>query len=303
MPHRSDQRPFGVVVNPAAALGRARRTGERVIAELQRLGHTFVRISGHTAAECQHAIARHAPTVQSFLLVGGDGLLSVFVNVPEARQKPFGVIPAGSGNDFARQFGIPRNVTRAVHHALAHLTDPRPVDAALVRTPELDLAHTARWFVGGLSIGFDANINRRANDLKLPLGPMRYQIGLIAEILQHRPEHFDVTYDGHVNRFDGVLTTIMNIRTLGGGMPITPNARTNDGQLDVIMVHAASRPRLLSVLGRLARGTHTTLPEVRIERAASITVNTAAVGYADGERVGYGPFTVTAHPHALQLLA
>lgn len=293
--------PIGVVINPHAALGRGRRAGHHVAELLAAQGEAVRLISGDDHATSAAAIAAAAPHVRGFLLVGGDGLLSLFLQVESARTMAFAVIPAGSGNDFARQFAVPRrNIGHALAHALRGEARPRTVDALVVTAGD----GRERWVACGLSLGFDARINQRANAIKLPLGPVRYQLGLIAEILASRSSYFDLTVDGVRRRYPGLLTTVMNTRTLGGGMPITPNADPEDGQLDVIAVDQVSRRRLFSVLGMLARGTHPRLREVTIVRGRAITLAAdSELGYADGEPVGEGPFDIRVAVGALTVWA
>lgn len=293
--------PLGVVVNPHSALGRGRRAGRRVAEHLARHGVPVTVLSGSDAAECAEAIRLAAPNVRGFLLVGGDGLLSMFLQIPEARVMPFAIVPAGSGNDFAREFGVPRHQpVKALRRALRGEAHPRKVDALLVSGAD----GVERWVGCGFSLGFDAHINRRANSIRLQLGPLRYQLALIAEVIAGQSSTFDLTIDGVRRSYPGLLTTVMNTRTLGGGIPITPGADPMDGKLDVISVDQVTRKRLFSVLGMLARGTHPRLPEVHIVRGRSITLAAdGEQGYADGELVGQGPFTIRVAPGALTVWA
>ena len=318
-PHRGADAPFGLVVNPTSALGRGRRVAERVRRRLEATGVHAVVISGSDAGDCSAQITAAARDgLRGLILVGGDGLIGLAIQLAEARALPLGIVPAGSGNDFARQFRIPRRPLAALARILASLESRRHVDLGVVTRPDPErpgeLATT--WFAGGLSVGFDAAINRRANELRLPLGPVRYQLALLAEILALRPRRFTVDVDPapdaadgpcgtrRTREFAGLLATVMNIGSLGGGIPIAPHADSSDGQLDLVEVVAVTRPRLLSVLGVLARGRHGALPEVRFTRGTGFAIDAPGeVAYADGERVGSGPFRVSVAPGALTLLA
>ncbi|WP_427870733.1 diacylglycerol/lipid kinase family protein [Leucobacter luti] len=320
-PHRGADAPFGLVVNPTSALGRGRRVAERVRRRLEATGVHAVVISGGDAGDCSARIAAAARDgLRGLILVGGDGLLGLALQLAEVRELPLGIVPAGSGNDFARQFRLPGRPRAALARILSAIESPRPVDLGVVTRPDPERPGevATTWFAGGLSVGFDAAINRRANDLRLPLGPLRYQLALLGEIVALRPRRFSVDVDpvpgaatkhgpGGIRRtreFAGLLATVMNIGSLGGGIPIAPDADASDGQLDLVEVIAVTRPRLLSVLGVLARGRHGALPEVRFTRGTGFTIDAPGeVAYADGERVGSGPFRVTVAPGALRLLA
>lgn len=301
-----DEAPFGVVVNPSSALGRGARVARRVLAELAQRGVPATEVSGVDAAACRAAVrAACAAGLRGLILVGGDGLLGLVLQLPEARALPIGVVPAGTGNDFARQFKLSKRPRHAVRRILAAEGRARAVDLGVVRcgsgSGEVAQDH---WFAGGLSIGFDAAINRRANALRLPIGALRYHVALLAELLTLRSRPFAVTVNGGTHRFTGLLATAMNTRAIGGGIPLAPRATTDDGLLDLVEVSHGTRLRIFSVLGLLARGRHEPLPEVTITRITRARIEAGdEVAYADGERVGSGPFEVCSAPAALSLLA
>lgn len=297
-------RPFALVVNPSSALGRGARVAVRVKRALRKAGVASVIISSPSVARCQVEVAQAAAEgVRGLILVGGDGLISTVLQVSAARGLPMALVPAGSGNDFARQFDLPRNPGRAVH-ALLHAA-PRRVDLGVVhyRGPSGDPRE--KWFAGGLSLGFDAAINRRANALRLPIGPLHYVAGLFAEIMALQMREFSVSRAGETSHhhYTGLLATVMNIRTLGGGIPISPRSRPDDGLLELVEVAHVGKFRLLSVLGLLARGRHEALPEVTITSVQSVSIEAGTeIAFADGDEVGAGPFEVRVAPGALTLL-
>lgn len=321
-------RPFGVVVNPTSALGRGRRVARRVLAAFAKAGVAAVEISGPDAEACREAVRSACATgLRGLVLVGGDGLIGLVLQLPEARALPIGVVPAGSGNDFARQFGLRGHPRSAVHRILSVESTPRSVDLGVVALPaeppaapqsavpsspdpgQADADVREHWFAGGLSIGFDAAINRRANALRLPLGPLRYHLALLIELAALRSRPFTISTETATGRhetrsFDGLLATAMNIRAIGGGIPLAPGASADDGLLDLVEVSHGTKLRILSVLGVLARGRHERLPEVRITRVHRARIEAGdEVAYADGERVGRSPFEVRVAPAALTLLA
>lgn len=299
--------PIGVVVNPNSALGRGARVARGVLAALAAEGVPAVELSGADAESCRAAVLRACEAgLRGLILVGGDGLIGLVIQLAEARALPIGIVPAGSGNDFARQFGLSPRPQRAVRRILAAEPSPRRVDLGVISLPDESEPTRARehWFAGGCSVGFDAAINRRANAIRLPLGPLRYHLALLAELATLRSRPFTVVGDGGERRFTGLLATAMNTRAIGGGIPLAPKAVTDDGRLDLVEVSHGSRLRIFSVLGLLARGRHERLPEVTITRVERIRIDAGPeVAYADGERVGRGPFDVRAEPGALSLLA
>lgn len=309
--------PFGVVVNPTSARGRGARSARRVLEAFKRAGVPAVEISGRDAAECRERIAAACGAgLRGLVLVGGDGLVGLAIQLPEARALPIGVVPAGSGNDFARQFSLSPRADVAVARILGAEANPLPVDLGVASLPgevagaagTTGAADREHWFACAIGVGFDASVNRRANAIRLPIGPLRYHLALLAELAVMKMRDFSVELgpaaDSIHREFSGILTTVMNTRAIGGGIPLAPRASVHDGLLDVVEVSHGTKLRILSVLGLLARGRHEALPEVTITRADRVRIDAGdEVAYSDGERVGTGPFEIRVAPGALALLA
>lgn len=298
------QAPFGVVVNPSSALGRGARVARAVLSAFAAAGIPAVEISGSDAAECRARIIEACRTgLRGLVLVGGDGLIGLAIQLAEARALPIGIVPAGSGNDFARQFSLSSSPKVAIERILTSEHAPQRVDLGVVHHAE----GPEHWFACGLSIGFDAAINRRANAIRLPVGPLRYHLALLAELALLRSRPFTIRTGDAVHTehaFTGLLATVMNTRAIGGGIPLAPRASVQDGWLDLVEVAHGSKLRILSVLGLLARGRHERLREVTITRVKRVRIDAGdEVAFSDGEPVGRGPFEVRIAPGALTLLA
>jgi diacylglycerol kinase (ATP) len=133
---------------------------------------------------------------------------------------------------------------------------------------------------------------------------MRYNVAMVAELSKLRPLPFRLTFDdGAEVVTELTLAAFGNTRSYGGGMPICPHADQADGQLDVTMVHSASRTRLIRLFPTVFKGTHVHLDEVTTARARSVYVDSPGINaYADGEFVCALPVTVSAVPDALKIL-
>jgi diacylglycerol kinase (ATP) len=207
---------------------------------------------------------------------------------------PLGIIPAGTGNDIARYFDLPRRDPVAAAQRVIDGT-PRSID--LVRVG-------ARYYATVLAAGFDAVVNERANRMTWPKGQMRYNVATLAELRTFEPLPYTLELDGRAMSFSAMLVAVGNGPSFGGGLRITEGARLDDGMLDVVVIKPMSKPELVRTYPKLFRGTHTAHPQYEHHLARTVTVAAPGiVGYADGERFGPLPLTMESVPRALSVLS
>lgn len=300
---------LGLVVNPAAGRGRGTDHGRRAHALLSAAGHEVHDLSAPTLAQAaDRARAATLGGLDALVVVGGDGMVHLGVDVVAGTGVPLGVVPAGTGNDVARALGLPRGrVEDAVAAVEAGLrTGPRDVDAVRVGAPGRG-GH--EWYAGVLSCGLDAAVNARANGLRRPRGSARYVAALVPELLRFRPYGYRVTLDDGVWESGGTLVAVANTAWFGGGLHIAPGADPADGLLDVVLAGPFSRTGAVRIFPGIYRGRHVRDPRVRVVRSRRVLVEpVAALGpppppaFADGERVGPLPLVAEVVPGALSLL-
>ena len=168
---------------------------------------------------------------------------------------------------------------------------------------------STQLFGSVLASGFDSLVNDRANAMTWPRGGSRYTIAILLEFLRLRGIPYDIelrSADGSSERVAGdlVMATVGNTTSYGGGIPICPDADPSDGLLDVTLVRPAGRLRLLRLLPRVYRGTHTTVAEVSTHRVTSVRLSSPGVtAYADGDPIGTLPVTIDVVPAALRVFA
>jgi diacylglycerol kinase (ATP) len=287
-------REIAVLTNPTAGKGRALRATALAVPRLEEAGFRVRRLQGRDAEEALD-LARAAVEegVESLVVVGGDGLVHLAVQALAHQAATLGIVPAGTGNDAARAFGVPRR-------------DPLGAADVVIggRTRTVDLARTGpTYFLCVLSAGFDAIVNERANRMRWPRGPMRYNLATAAELRVLRPIPYVLELDGNSRSMDAVLVAVGNGPSFGGGLRITEGALLDDGLLDVVVFHPVTKPDLLRTYPRLFNGTHTSHPAYEHHRVREVTVAAPGiVAYADGEQLGPLPVTVTAEPAALKVL-
>jgi diacylglycerol kinase (ATP) len=289
-----------VLANPAAGNGRGRRIGARALALLERCGleldATFSRSVDHleelAAAEARRGGAR-------IIAIGGDGTFSAvargLLNVPGA-PTILGIVPLGTGNDFVKSTGLPRN-WRAACRALAAGCTPRAIDAARVN---------GRWFINGVGMGFDAAVARATLRHKWLPGPLGYAVGLIEALATGvgRPV-CTIRWDGGEDRRPVTLIAACNGQYVGGLFRLAPGAALDDGHLDIVWADALNRRQVLRHAASVMRGTHERLPFVHRARAVRVEIcsDTPMPVQADGELIGddLRRLTIELMPGALRL--
>ncbi|MGC4774271.1 diacylglycerol kinase [Micromonospora chalcea] len=294
--------PVAVLANPAAGRGRHRDLLPGILERLAGAGRPVELLRARTPEEAEAAChAAVAGGAGALVAVGGDGTMHRALQAVAGTDVPFGPVPAGTGNDFAVDTGFPADPVAAVEVIADALAAgrARSVDLARLSRP----GEADRWFGAVLAAGFDAIVNERANRMRWPRGPRRYDLAIVVELARLRPRRYRLVLDGVAQEVDAVLVAVGNTASYGGGMRICPDADPHDGLLDVVVGGRFDRRTLMRVKPQIYRGTHVTHPLARVYRAR--TVELAAEGitsYADGERSLDLPVTVTAVPAALRLL-
>lgn len=286
---------FALVVNPSSGKGRGPSIAERASKRLRYAGHETITIRGEDAPSARDSLKRAIDAgADGVIVVGGDGGLHGVLDQVADSDLVLGLIPAGTGNDAARSLGIPRkDVDAAVDLIVAgHI---RTID--LARTPEAYVATV-------IASGFDSKVNERANAMPWPLGSMRYNLAIVAELRAFEPVPFTLTLDGRTIQREAMLVAVGNGPSFGGGLRICEGASMDDGLLDVVVINPISKAKLVRVFAQLYRGTHVTLPEFERHHVREVTLTSPGIiAYGDGERLGPLPLTATVRPGALRVFA
>ncbi|MER8185082.1 diacylglycerol kinase [Kitasatospora sp. NPDC094015] len=299
-PQRREIRTAVVLTNPAAGGGRAGEAARRATARLRERGVEVLAVSGNDPQDAvrlaREAIARD---VDALVAVGGDGMIGLAIQALAGTQVPLGVVPAGTGNDLARDYGLPLKNPEAAADLIAD------GHALRVDTGRIDTADGAtRYFGSVLAAGFDSLVSDRANRLRRPRGRMRYNLAILLELARLRPLPFRLVLDdGTVLEQDLTLAAVGNTRSYGGGMLICPEADHADGLLDVTLVGAMPRRRLVRFFPTVFKGTHVRHTGVSTHRTAGLRIESAGINaYADGDLAGPLPAEVRVVPQSLTLL-
>jgi YegS/Rv2252/BmrU family lipid kinase len=296
MRHDASRMPRSValLVNPSAGGGRALKALPAVEAELDRRG-LYVRVARTRSLSHARELALSAVDAGEVVVtLSGDGLIGAVAGALRGHDEAImGVLPGGRGNDFARAAGIPADPVEAC--AVIADGEPRAVDVGEVG---------GRVFVGIASLGFDSEANRIANQAPSRLGPLVYAYGALRALATWRPATFDVAVDRERRTFTGWTVAAANSRAYGGGMLLAPDARLDDGELDVVLVAPDSRRQFVRCLPLVFKGTHVDLPSVTVLRGREVRISADRpfAVYADGDPIGELPVTIRAIPGAVKIL-
>jgi diacylglycerol kinase (ATP) len=258
--------PIHLIVNPVGGSGRAGRIRGLLEAELERLGATYTieetRARGEAVAMARHAAEGGDGTVHEV----ANGILSAALE-PNARRPALGVIPAGTGNDFAKLLRLSPDAP------LSALTPGEPVrfDAGRVRWE-----NQTEFFINGMGTGIDVEVVRQMERLPRLRGVLGYLIAVLRVLRGFQPVPLRVRADHQELTRPLLLVGVMNGRCQGGGFYVCPDASPLDGRLDLCLVNQLGLLGRLNVLARVLRGTHVGQPEVTMLQARAVDIEPAA---------------------------
>ena len=284
-----------IVLNQSAGKRKALKLANQFTVLLSNANLQFTLIDEKSYAKTIEKLKAYLSTnsYSTVIAVGGDGLVNLCLQYLAQSGVTLGVIPAGTGNDFARAVGVNKM-------SITEIFNLYTKTAAV----EIDLGHvksnsSERWFVQVLSTGFDAEVNSRANKIKWPRGKSKYTIATVRTLARFKPIDYKIDIDA--TKFDqsAMLLTIANGETYGGGMRICPGASNSDGIFEVLLVRPVSRFVLLTIFPKVFKGNHIPHRKIDTYRARVVTISAPTSSYADGEYVADLPITVTNVNNAL----
>jgi YegS/Rv2252/BmrU family lipid kinase len=285
--------PLTLLVNPASAHGRTLKLLPVVEQELdqRRIPFRVERTRG-----LEDGVERALGAIEAGevpVVVSGDGLVGAIGGAMAGSDTPLGIVPGGRGNDLARVLGIPDDPVAAV--AVLAAGETRRIDVGEAN---------GERFLGIISVGFDSECNRLANEVKVVRSKLVYVYSLFRTLLTWKPARFTIRSESQRIRTSGYSISVANNSTFGGGMRIAPEAKLDDGLFDVITVGEVGKLRFVANLRKVFDGTHIDQEQVRMSRASrvEITASRPFPVYADGEHLTKLPVSIRVLPRALSVL-
>ncbi len=272
-----------VLVNPHAGGGRAARLVPQLRAWLlANAAHARLEVAPDIAQALMHI--RNLPPASRVVVVGGDGTLNQLLLTLLDGQQVLGLVPWGSGNDFARALGL-HGLGWQRCLQLGLFAEPLSMDVGMLHTDTL-----SHPFASSLTVGFDsAVVNRTLTGPRWLSGLPRYLLATLRELANLQTWDMEVTLDGKTVRTGTTLfASTLNTSTYAAGMPAVPHALANDGQLDVLVAGKFTALQALLMLPRLLAGRHLSHPQVHSTpyRVLEVRSTQPMPMAADGEFLG-----------------
>lgn len=285
--------PLTLLVNPSSAGGKSLKLLPRVEAVLDARRVEF-RVERTRSLEHGVDLAQRAVELGEVpVVISGDGLMGAVGGALAGTDTPVGLIPGGRGNDLARALGIPDEPEAAIEVVLAGHS--RRIDVGEAN---------GKRFLGIVSVGFDSECNRLANETHFIRGNLVYAYSMVRTLIGWRSARFTVVAGGERKRLEGYFVDVANNSVYGGGMYIAPEAEIDDGLFDVVAITEVGKLRFLRGLRDVLRGAHIDKEEVTTFRASRLELDASRPFpvYADGDHLTDLPVSLKVLPRCLSIL-
>jgi len=303
-----------IILNPHAGGGRAGQLWTEIERLLwNELGELVIAVTQRAADVAEHLDMAYAAGIRRVVSIGGDGTNHALVNElahlherngPAAAPMVYGILPVGTGRDWARGSGLPLRSLSEATRWIAR-SQPRPIDLGLMERRTPDQATASQYFLNIASAGLSGAVSEYVNT-RTKRRPWTFLQATLVTLLTHRPPTVQVRLDG-CDWYEGkaFLVAIANGTTFGHGMKIAPDAQPFDGEFDVVLVRDEPLISILGALRRVYKGSHGSHPAVQMRRARQVQIRSlsGAIGLElDGEPARAVDLTFSVQPGLLHLL-
>ena len=253
------------IVNPVSGNGRTRKVLPHLLNLAKRIGMDFDMQLTQAPEHATELAREHSSEFDIVVAVGGDGTVNEVAAGAVKSKAVMGVIPTGTGNDFVRAMGRLKNLQDYIHRIVAGKV--RAIDTGI-----LTLNNREFLFVNGIGAGFDAEVARESLNVHRLKGISRYLYAVLKTLSKYKSVEMQIELDDSVIEGKRYLVAVGNGISAGGGFLLTPEARLDDGLLDVCLVSDLSIGRVLQVLPSVLNGSHGKYPEVTMRKAKRIRI-------------------------------
>jgi diacylglycerol kinase (ATP) len=277
-------RKVKIILNPMADMGNAWRAANDLRPIIAEYGNADWSGTVYPTHATELAKQAGEQNYEMIIAMGGDGTVHEVINglmqIPAERRPILGVVPVGSGNDFAHSINVPMQSDHALAHALN--SEPSTVDVGLMT----DENGRKEYFDNTVGVGFDAVVTIRSHKLPVVRGFLMYLTAVIQTIvLNHEPAKMQLEADGQKWEQTNLMVTVCNGPREGGGFLVAPEAKNDDGLLHYVMISKCSRPMMFRLIPEVMNGTHGRFDLVKIGACQKFSLISDRPVYihADGE--------------------
>jgi len=260
------QRRIRVIVNPTARSGRGARALKRSgILDSRHDGVSLELVESRSAEHLREVVrASQEENLDALGLAGGDGTVALALGaLDRVNRVPIGILPLGSGNDFAAQIGVPANLPGALDVLLHGVV--RKVDVACA-------APGGARYCCVATVGLDEVALRFIHGSPFPRSKALNIVSVLRALAVYRPRPAKIEWEGGSFEGEIMFAAVTNTRSYGGGFKVTPSASIDDGALDLCIVRRTGRLRLIGQFPKVLAGTHGSMPEVVFARSPWVRI-------------------------------
>jgi YegS/Rv2252/BmrU family lipid kinase len=285
------------IINPAAGNGEQMHSVSQIQSFCRDQGWTFETVMTKGPGEAIVQAREASKNYEVIVAVGGDGTVNEVVSGIVSTQAVLGILPAGSGNDFAMTIGLSKNLKKNLEI----------LNRASLKTVDLGQVNDSRYFINGIGVGFDGEAAGRVRKyLKFTRGFFAYLLAVLRTLVTYRFQQVRVRIDGREVYNDRLfLVATCNGTRYGGGFQVTPMAKIDDGHFDICLVEKTGRWYALSHLPRFLKGTHLSMPEVHMYTGTEVEIESAEdlSAHVDGELLPeQSKFSIQILPKQLRII-
>ncbi len=302
-----------LIINPIAGSGGAKKVVPFVLKKFKELTNSEIRIAYTKGAEDAIFITRGAIVDGASMVVsvGGDGTINEVINgffIDKAPINPLcelGVIDCGTGGGFASTVNLPDSIDKQIELILQ--STAVSIDLGCVDYIGLSNKPTSRFFVGECQTGIGSLVvSKIGSKLKSFAGKYAFFLVSTFAALTFKPSKLSIKYDDNQKEEHRLLGLVVgNGIVCGGGMKLTPNSKLNDGLFDILLIHNMGLVQRLMNLSKVYSGKHILSHHFSIKRCKKISIQSdlPVSLEADGELLGYSPFSVEIFPLIIKVKA
>ncbi|GAB4335731.1 MAG: diacylglycerol kinase family lipid kinase [Calditrichia bacterium] len=286
---------IGLIINPRSGRGKGGRVGPHIHKLFRDSSCDILAYYTERRGHARQLAERIKNDVDIIVAAGGDGTVHEVVNGMVGGNAALGVIPVGSGNDFAKPLKMPKDLKKAVQIILEN------------KRQKIDLGKVGNlYFPNGFGIGFDAYVVKESNSIQKLRGVLIYLYAVIKQALKYSNREMTIRVDGQVSTKDVFLIAIGNGVAMGGGFYLTPEASLTDGQFDVCIIRGLKKWEIFLHLPKVFWGGHVKMKQVEMLKTNELLIEApgGVAAHADGELLPDEStrFEVELIPRALEVI-